>query len=125
MTHLSHVLREVAPGQIAFWCPGCKTSHTIQHGEGSGPRWGWNGNAEAPTFTPSVLERSGHYVPGHESGPCWCTYYDEHPDEVRDFACGICHTFVTNGQIQFLGDCTHALAGQTVSMLGFPEGWGC
>ena len=26
----------------------------------------------------------------------------------------VCHSFVVNGQIQFLPDCTHALAGQTV-----------
>lgn len=25
-----------------------------------------------------------------------------------------CHSFVVDGQMQFLGDCTHALAGQTV-----------
>jgi hypothetical protein len=28
----------------------------------------------------------------------------------------LCHTFVTDGQIQYLGDCTHALAGQTVDL---------
>jgi hypothetical protein len=26
----------------------------------------------------------------------------------------ICHSFITDGRIQFLGDCTHRLAGQTV-----------
>ncbi|WP_323745522.1 hypothetical protein, partial [Staphylococcus aureus] len=25
------------------------------HGEGSGPRWGWNGAVINPTFTPSIL----------------------------------------------------------------------
>ena len=28
----------------------------------------------------------------------------------------ICHSFVTDGRIQFLGDCTHKLAGQTVDL---------
>lgn len=125
MTHLSQVLRETAPGTLSFWCPGCKDTHSIRHGEGAGPRWGWNGNTERPTFTPSVLVRSGHYVPGHENGSCWCTYYQENPDEPRDFACGICHTFITDGHIQFLSDCTHELAGQTVPMVGFPEGRAC
>ena len=31
-----------------------------------------------------------------------------------------CHTFVTDGRIQFLGDCTHALAGQTVDLPDWP-----
>ncbi|WP_454763394.1 DUF6527 family protein [Cupriavidus campinensis] len=125
MSALSKILRQPAPGRLYFWCPGCKDAHQIQHGEGPGPRWGWNGDAERPTFTPSVLVRSGHYVPGHEAGGCWCAYYAEHPEEERDFECGVCHSFVTDGQIQFLGDCTHALAGQTVPLAEFPEGWGC
>ncbi len=28
----------------------------------------------------------------------------------------ICHSFVTDGRIQFLSDCTHPLAGQTVDI---------
>jgi hypothetical protein len=28
----------------------------------------------------------------------------------------ICHCFIRDGQIQFLLDCTHALAGQTVPL---------
>jgi hypothetical protein len=41
-------------GGITFWCPGCDGAHAIQHGEGAGPRWGWNGSIENPTLTPSV-----------------------------------------------------------------------
>ena len=33
----------------------------------------------------------------------------------------VCHTFVTDGRIQYLGDCTHALAGQTVDMIDWPR----
>lgn len=116
MSRLSKVLRSAEGGGLLFWCPGCKCAHGIQTGAGPGPRWGWNGNAEKPTFTPSVLVRSGHYVPGHEKGDCWCTYYAEHPEEERDFECTVCHSFVTDGRIQFLGDCTHSLAGQTVDL---------
>ncbi|MCZ4340562.1 hypothetical protein O4H52_03015 [Sphingomonadaceae bacterium G21617-S1] len=32
----------------------------------------------------------------------------------------VCHSFVRNGQIEFLSDCTHALAGQTVPLPPFP-----
>lgn len=124
MTKLSDVLRETAPGRLSFWCPGCKSSHTIQYGEGPGPRWGWNGNVERPTFTPSVLERSGHHVQGYDGGGCWCDFNAElkaSGEEPSGFDCHVCHTFVTDGRIQFLGDCTHELAGQTVPMDAFPE----
>lgn len=88
----------------------------------NGAKWGWNGSYERPTFTPSVLIRSGHHVPGQPPGSsCWCTYNAEHPDEPAPFTCTICHSFVTDGQIQFLGDCTHALAGQTVSLTAETE----
>lgn len=30
--------------------------------------------------------------------------------------CVVCHSFVTAGRIEFLPDCTHALAGQTVDL---------
>jgi hypothetical protein len=36
----------------------------------------------------------------------------------------VCHSFVTDGKIQFLSDCTHALAGQTVALPDWPtEDW--
>lgn len=103
---------------LMFWCPGCEKYH--------GPRiestlgrsvWAWNGDRERPTLSPSVLVRSGHHVPEHMPGsPCWCTYNAEHPEQPTSFKCYVCHSFVTDGRIQFLSDCTHALAGQTVDL---------
>ena len=119
MGALSRVLRSAEGGRLVFRCPGCNETHMVTTGDGAGPRWGYNGNAEAPTFTPSILIRSGHYVPGYEAGPCWCTYAKEHPDEDEVFKCSVCHSFVRDGQIQFLNDCTHALAGQTVQLPDF------
>lgn len=90
---------------IMFWCPGCKSGHMIRHGQGNGPRWTWNGSHDKPTFSPSVLAR-------------WTEPSDdpaEFDDESKDVK-KICHTFITDGQIQFLSDCTHSLAGQTVEM---------
>lgn len=95
-------------------CPGCKTYHSVSV-EGS-HAWGWNGDVDRPTFTPSVLVRSGHYVPGSIQDSCWCTYNAEHPEKSERFKCGVCHSFVTDGNIQFLNDCTHELAGQTVPL---------
>lgn len=72
--------------RIFFYCPGCSERHQIVVGV-----WGFNDDLERPTFTPSVLVQGG-------------------PDNA------VCHSFVTDGRIQFLGDCTHALAGQTVEL---------
>lgn len=99
MGQLSKKLRNVEGGGLVFWCPGCDGAHQIRHGDGPGPRWGWNGDAERPTFTPSVLVRYDGADAGRDGAPP-----------------AVCHSFVTDGQIQFLGDCTHALAGQTVDL---------
>lgn len=76
----------------AFWCPGCDEAHHVND------RWTFNGNEEAPTFSPSVLVRSVR------------------PKFALDATPHTCHSFVTDGRIQMLGDCTHALANQTVDL---------
>lgn len=81
-----------------FWCPGCKEPHQIVV-EGPGA-WGYNGNPVLPTFTPSVLVR-------------W--------HEGSDRAEHSCHSYVTDGTIRFLGDCTHALAGTTHPLAPWAE----
>ena len=116
MGALSRRLRNVQGGSLAFWCPGCDEAHVVTSG------WTWNGNAESPTFQPSVLVRSGHFVPGHVGPECWCTYNRQHADNPAPFKCRVCHSFVTDGCIQFLSDCTHGLAGQTVPLPDFPHG---
>jgi hypothetical protein len=55
-------------------------------------RWTFNGDVHKPTIRASILTKGGPR----------------------------CHSFVTDGQIQFLNDCTHALAGQTVKMTPLP-----
>jgi hypothetical protein len=119
MAALGKKLRTQAGQHLAFWCPGCKTAHSISVAPGG---WGYNGNAEKPTFTPSVLVRSGHYAHGETPGNCYCDFAERHPEAAKDckFKCFRCHSFVTDGQIQFLGDCTHELRGQTVPLPDFP-----
>ncbi len=88
--------------QVWFWCPGCDEAHAIQVGGAyPGPKWQWNGSLERPTFTPSILVRSKRGEAQVDS---------------------VCHSFVNDGRMQFLGDCTHKLAGQTVE-LGEPPEW--
>lgn len=70
----------------SFFCPGCKYDHSFEV-----PRWTWNGSLEKPTFTPSLMCNAS--IPSSR-----------------------CHSFVTNGQIAFLPDCWHNLAGQTVDL---------
>ncbi len=105
---------------IHFWCPGCEERHVVHVGPRNvGPAWGFNGDLERPTLTPSILVTSGCKVPGWTPDRgCWC---QPDPDgEKWDFSCGVCHSFVKDGQIQFLSDCTHALAGRTVELPEIP-----
>lgn len=88
-------------GTYYFYCPGCKTEHTIHtKDEGfSHPIWGFNGDVNKPTFTPSLL--SIHYSPEGEKR---------------------CHSFIRDGKIEYLQDCDHALAGKTVEMEDMTDG---
>jgi len=121
---LGHKLRSIEGGGVMFFCPGCKTHHSIWVTEPPDgkprPIWGYNNNPDAPTFEPSVLVRSGHYAPSHKPHEnCWCTFNEERVrkgEEPTKYKCGICHSFVRNGRIQFLNDSTHELAGQTVDL---------
>lgn len=76
----------------AFFCPGCKCGHMFA----KDGRWTFNGDLTKPTFSPSLL-----YSGGHEG------------------QYGRCHLFLRDGMIQFLSDCGHELAGQTVPFENF------
>lgn len=104
MGQLSPILRDATDNTLLFWCPGCRRAHAIQHGAGAGPRWGWNNDARRPTFTPSVL----------------VTYNGDDAD-LPGKPAAVCHSYVTNGRIDFLGDSTHHLAGQTVDLPAWPR----
>jgi hypothetical protein len=106
-------------GRFLGWmiqCPACGNGHRLSE---SG--WKFNDDLDEPTFSPSLLVRSTD-LPA--------------PDPVTDdFARGedgeylvddqgrllgakdrICHSFIRDGWIEFLGDSTHELAGQTVEL---------
>lgn len=106
-----------------FFCPGCKDHHQVWVGQPGRPSWEFNGDMGRPTFSPSLLITTGCKTSRHKPGDnCWCTYNAENPDQPAPFKCERCHSFVRDGRIQFLTDCTHALAGQTVDLPDLPNG---
>lgn len=124
MSRISRVLREGEDGHggrsLLFYCIGCGMAHRVNVGTGPGPRWGYNESPEKPTFTPSILVRRVQWTP---------PAYD--PEVAEKIKSGeivqtkvdmVCHTFITDGRIQYLGDCTHHLAGQTIDLPEFR--WG-
>jgi hypothetical protein len=80
---------------VLFDCPGCGMLHAPSVKSETRPRWEWNGSLEAPTFSPSILVTWTH---------------------GENYEARRCHSYVRDGRIEFLSDCTHALAGQTVPL---------
>lgn len=91
---------------LKFKCPACGTNHFVSIGPKSywDIRWKFNGNHERPTINPSVLVTC--YIPAEMK---------IEPNIRR------CHSFIRDGKIQYLGDCTHAMAGQTVELPDIEE----
>lgn len=58
--------------------------------------WSWNGDTEKPTVKPSILTQF---------------QWGEDRVTVR------CHTFVNDGMVEFLQDCSHEFAGHTLHLL--------
>lgn len=100
------MLRKIQDGDLRydalmFWCPGCAENdgsglHILPvSGEtGARSRWDFDGNFEFPTLNPSILTKMTNFV---------------------------CHSFLRNGVFEFLGDCTHSMAGHQVPIGELPE----
>lgn len=89
------------PGLRTFWCAGCQCGHYFRTAPspstspfaGNSAIWTWDGDEQRPTVNPSILVR-----------------YDGADGAKR------CHLYVRAGHIEYLADCTHALAGKTIPM---------
>lgn len=108
---------------VAIQCEGCGHKHVmaVKHnpdfigadGKEKQPVWGFNFNFDLPTFTPSLLVTSGIYV-------SWAQDWKEkipvedHENYIKNSV--RCHSFITDGKIQFLGDCTHSMVNKTVDL---------
>lgn len=93
-------------GQGYFECPVSEATHVELNMPGPLPQrylpvilrgtrdgtgcWSWNGDTDKPTLRPSILSETHLHR---------------------------CHTWVTDGEAQFLSDCSQDLAGQTVALL--------
>lgn len=102
-----------------FFCPGCHCGHGVwvhPHRNGKSGTWSFNGDMEKPTFNPSLLVSHDTWTP-----PVTLENMEEY--RMRPWPQTkihhICHSFVREGMIQFLGDCTHELKGQTVPLPDF------
>lgn len=83
-------------GIVMIYCPGCKSYHGLNVENPAGrPIWQFNNDFIKPTFHPSLLVT---WTWGAERAP------------------KCCHSFIRDGNIQFLNDCTHELVGQTVPL---------
>lgn len=109
------ITRKAQDGLLMFWCPGCEHAHGVwveNPNPLTGANWSWNGDREKPTFSPSILVRGTVPLSGAEVDAVMAGVKIEPVPTV-------CHSFVRDGQIEFLGDCTHKLAGQTVPLPDF------
>jgi len=80
--------------QYLFWCNGCGHEHAFVL-RSQGGHHDFNMNLENPTVSPSLLH---DFIPGKR-----------------------CHSFIKDGKIQYLSDCHHDLAGQTIELPDYPE----
>lgn len=111
---LSRVLRRTAVDRLAFWCPACSEPHIISDGAGG---WTWNGNAEKPTFSPSVK------VTGYEISAEGYAMIErnEKPQSGKYPGHDVCcHSHVDDGNIIFCADCTHEHAGKSMPLADWP-----
>jgi hypothetical protein len=110
---LSSKLRRAGGGMYIHWCPGCKRRHAIYteahycRPEDPGPRWSFNGDAERPTFNPSVRIQTN----------------EPRSDAEREarVTYTLCHYFIRDGVIDFCSDSAHELAGKSVPLPDLPQ----
>lgn len=82
---------------LMFYCPGCQEPHGVRV-QGEAGVWEWNGDQVNATLSPSIL------VTRPPSDYC-------------------CHSYVRDGKIEFLGDCSHDLKGTTVEVPAWDSVW--
>lgn len=86
---------------VTLWCPACGVAHALWVIDPDKPApviaitWNWNSDLDSPEFHPSLLTQAG---PGTR-----------------------CHSWIKDGNWEYLADCDHAMAGKTVPLAELPE----
>lgn len=102
---------------MGFNCPGCEHLHVVYvKAPNFAPGrdvWEFNWDRIRPSFHPSYNVSSQRWEP--PVTPANIAQWREAPwpQERKPY---ICHSLIKEGRIQFLDDCTHHLAGQTVDL---------
>ena len=80
--------------------------HVVRISGGGHPCWEFNSDANSPTITPSYRQ------------------FEPADKKLGTSEKTLCHLFVKNGTIQYLGDCDHALKNTTIPMQPIPNNYG-
>lgn len=96
LKHVNEETGEVWHHQFLYFCEGCGHEHAFALVGKFGGHHRFNGDLNNPTVSPSLFEN----YPGR-----------------------VCHSFIKDGMIQYLGDCHHNLKNQTVELKDEAE-WG-
>ena len=94
---LGSKLYQSRPGMLLFECPACGYCHPVyldqsyRNTAGEVQQWKWNGDADKPTFTPSLNIFAN--------------------DPARR-----CHSIITAGKIAYCGDSFHVYKNQTLDI---------
>lgn len=87
----------------AFYCPGCNEEHNFKYYSDKNKYidpntdpWRFNYDFNKPTITPSILVT--------------CSHINQR-----------CHSYITDGVIKYLDDCSHFLKGTTIELSEIEE----
>lgn len=99
--------------RVHFWCPGCDQLHAIEI-EVAAKKWDFSVDTDnRVTVSPSILVSGTQWPEG--------AHFHKGSHRVAAGDKTTCHSFIRGGKWEFLSDCTHALAGQTVEMIDLPD----
>ncbi len=112
MGALGKYLRTLEGGCVAFMCPACKKMHGISITAPGDYNWTFNGNVEAPTFSPSIKVSGRSFTKASKiEYDKWVEGGCVHPRPHFESAEYCCHSFVVDGKVNYCNDCTHEMNG--------------
>lgn len=112
MGQVSPYLRRKADGYV-HWCPACEQMHSLPDS------WSFNGDLNKPTFSPSFLTKGLQLE--LDAGGNWTGEWKR--DAQGKPIPYTCHYILTNGILNFCGDCTHSMSGKSVPLPELPSGY--